>query len=89
MLYFKVMMSTPRAYWPIWLDALRKQGLTNLVAWALEAAGPLNLLWAQLIYMGQPFTPPTTRQGLLALACLLEQKDDAREFAALLKGKYQ
>lgn len=82
-------MNTPRAYWPIWMDTLRRQGLAELAAWALEAAGPLNFLGAQALYLGQPFVPSSTSQGLRALAHLLEQEDEAQAFAALLKGKSQ
>lgn len=82
-------MDSSRAYWPIWTDFLRKQGLTGLVAWFLEASGPLNVLGAQALYFGQPFAPASASQGLRALADLLEQEDEARAFVALLKGKPQ
>ena len=82
-------MDTPRAYWPIWMDILRKQGLAELAAWVLEAVGPLNFLGAQILYIGQPFVSSSTGQGLRALANLLEQKDEAGAFIALLKGNSQ
>jgi hypothetical protein len=88
MLYFNL-MDAPRAYWPIWMDTLRRQGLAELAAWALEAAGPLNILGAQALYIGQPFIPASTSQGLRALANLLEQEDETRAFVTLLKGKPQ
>lgn len=80
-------MDTPRAYWPIWMNILRKQGFAELAAWVLDAAGPLNILGAQAIYLSQPFFPAPTSQGLRALAHLLEQEDESKTFAALLKGK--
>jgi hypothetical protein len=83
------MIDSPRAYWPIWIDSLRKQGLMELTTWLLEAAGPLNALGAQLIYVGQPFVPSTTSQSWQALANLLEQEDETRAFTALLKGRPQ
>jgi hypothetical protein len=82
-------MDSSRAYWPIWTDFLRKQGLTELAAWFLEASGPLNLLGAQALYVGQPFAPASASQGLRALADLLEQEEEARTFIVLLKGKPQ
>ena len=82
-------MDSSRAYWPIWTDFLRRQGLTELAAWFLEASGPLNVLGAQLLYLGQPFAPASANQGLRALADLLEQEEEARNFIALLKGKPQ
>jgi hypothetical protein len=82
-------MDSSRAYWPIWTDFLRKQGLIELATWFLEASGPLNVLGAQALYLGQPFAPASTSQGLRALADLLEQEDEARAFVVLLKGKPQ
>jgi hypothetical protein len=82
-------MDSSHAYWPIWTDFLRRQGLTGLAAWFLEASGPLNILGAQLLYLGQPFAPDSATPGLRALADLLEQEDEARAFIALLKGKPQ
>jgi hypothetical protein len=80
-------MDSPRAYWPAWTNSLRKQGLTELAAWLLEAAGPLNLLGAQALYLGQPLMPSSATDGLSALAHLLEEEDEARAFIAQLKGK--
>ncbi len=80
-------MDEPRTYWPIWMDFLRRQGWVELAAWVLEAAGPLNILGAQLLYISQPLIPSTATQGFSALANLLEQEDEARAFAALLKGQ--
>ena len=82
-------MDSSRAYWPIWTDFLRRQGLTELAAWFLEASGPLNVLGAQALYLGQPFAPASASQGLRALADLLEQEDETRAFVVLLKGKPQ
>ncbi len=80
-------MYTQRSYWLDWLNYLRRLGLSDLAAWALEAAGPLNILGAQMLYLCQPFVSPVTSQGMRALACLLEQEDEARAFATLLKGR--
>ena len=80
-------MESSRAYWQIWLDSLHKQGVADLAAWFLDAAGPLNILGAQALYLSQPFLPATVLPGMRALANLLEQEDEARDFTALLKGK--
>jgi hypothetical protein len=82
-------MDSPRAYWPTWTSSLRKQGLTELAAWFLDAAGPFNVLAAQILYLGQPFLPSSTNDRMRALAYLLEQEDEARAFVAQLKGQPQ
>jgi hypothetical protein len=82
-------MCSSRTYWSAWMDTIRRLGLEGLVAWLLEAGGPLNVLGAQFIYLGQPLAPASASAGLTALANLLEQEDEARAFAALLKGQMQ
>ena len=70
-----------------WTESLRNMGLDGFVAWLLEAGGPVNILGAQLLYIGQPFATRQAGDGIRALANLLEQEDEARAFAALLKGQ--
>jgi len=77
-------MDSPRNYWPQWTESLRNMGLDGFAAWLLEASGPLNILGAQLLYIGQPFATRQTSDGIRALANLLEQEDESRAFAAFL-----
>lgn len=79
-------MDSPRTYWPKWTDTLRRLGLDGFAAWLLEAGGPINILGAQALYIGQPFAPRQASDTIRALANMLEQEDEAREFAALLHG---
>jgi hypothetical protein len=75
-----------RTAWPGWADFLRRHGLENLVAWALEAAGPLTLLGAQALYLGGPLLRPALPEAQRdALAGLLENRDEARAFTAFLR----
>jgi hypothetical protein len=79
-------VSETRAVWPSWADFLRRHGLENLVAWALEAAGPLTLLGAQALYIGGPLLRPAlTDIQRDALAGLLENRDEALAFTAFLR----
>lgn len=80
-------MYTSRAYWANWMDILRRQGLVEMAAWVLDAAGPLSILGAQALYICQPFVHSSASNGMRALAFLLEQEDEARAFVTLLKGK--
>ena len=79
-------MESFRVYWPEWIEALRRRGLDGFAAWFLEAGGPINIIGAQLLYMGQPFMNLQTSEGLRALAHLLEEQDEAKAFAARLRG---
>lgn len=77
-------MDSPRTYWPQWTESLRRMGLDGFAAWLLEASGPIHILSAQLLYIGQPFATPQASDGIRALANLLEQEDEAQAFVALL-----
>jgi len=79
-------VSEARAVWPGWADFLRRHGLENLVAWALEAAGPLTVLGAQALYIGGPLLRPAlTDLQRDALAGMLEDRDEAMAFTAFLR----
>jgi hypothetical protein len=82
-------MNSLRANWPEWTETLRRLGLDGFAVWLLEASGPLNVIGAQLLYIGQPFVGSQVNDQLLALANLLEEKGEAQAFAALLKGQPQ
>ena len=80
-------MDSPRSYWPQWTESLQRLGLNGFAAMMLEAGGPINIIGAQILYIGQPFVSPQASNGLAALANLLEEHDEAQAFAAILKGQ--
>ena len=79
-------MQLDRSLWPGWARLLQRWGVQNIASFFLEAAGPLNILAAQVIYLGQPFLKQAVSSDhLQALAALFEDQDEARRFAALLR----
>jgi hypothetical protein len=78
------MMQSHRHYWPDWFDSLQKNGLTDWVAWLLDAAGPLNLLGAQLVHLTAPVLPVENAQSQ-AIAELLENEGETRAFVHFLR----
>ena len=48
-------MQPDRTLWPGWAHMLQRWGLHNIASFLLEAGGPINVLAAQAIYLGQPF----------------------------------
>ncbi|UCD99917.1 MAG: hypothetical protein JSV42_04125 [Chloroflexota bacterium] len=71
--------------WRVWANALHRWGLQNLVASFLEAAGPLSLIGAQVIYIGQPILSGIVPDKYFkALAGVLEDDSQREEFIAYL-----
>jgi hypothetical protein len=57
-----------------------------LAAWALEAAGPLTVLGAQVLYIGCPLLRPALTDAQRdALTTLLEDRDEVQALAAFLR----
>jgi len=73
-------------FWEVWIKTLRQWGMQSLVASVLEAAGPLTMLGAQMIYLSQPVL-----NGIMpgrqvdALATLLEDPVETRQFIVFLR----
>jgi hypothetical protein len=79
-------VSEARSAWHGWAELLHRHGLENLVAWVLEAAGPLTVLGAQALYLGGPLLRPAlTDVQRDALAGLLEDRDETLAFTAFLR----
>ena len=76
-------MENEQQIWRNWVDALRQQGMGSFVALILEAGGPLNLIAAQFVYLGQPLLGSTG--SLQALAHLLEDTEQTQTFVANLR----
>jgi hypothetical protein len=76
----------PRAYWPGWAEFLRRHGLEDLAVWVLEAAGPLAVFGAQVLYFGGPFFRPGLKNAAVnGLADILEDEDERHSFVKFLR----
>ena len=79
-------MDTNHHIWRVWTNNLHRWGLQNLVASFLEAAGPLALIGAQFVYVGQPILDTFVPAGhLQALAGVLEDDNQRQAFVACLR----
>lgn len=79
-------MSSDRQIWQLWACNLHRWGLAEWIASLLEAAGPLNLIVAQLVYLAQPLAYNALPEDhWQALTEMLEDKNKAQNFAALLR----
>ncbi len=82
------MTSPYQRIWRSWANRLQRLGLHNLTATLLESGGPVNVLGAQLIYMGQPvLNGLLPQENLQALAELLEEPADIATFVNDLRGE--
>ena len=80
-------MQKDASFWSEWAQILHQWGLREIAAELLEAAGPVHIMLAQVVYAGRPVL-----QGLLldeeryeALASLFEDQNATRSFAAYLR----
>ena len=79
-------MENHRQIWQVWADTLYRWGIKDIVATFLEATGPLNLLGAQVVYLGQPFLNQVLPEGHLdILAQVLEDPQATQAFVRFLK----
>jgi len=74
----------PRSEWSKWAESLRRLKLDVVAAWLLEAGGPLTVLSAQAVYLGQPFLGG---KKLDSLAHMLEEEEESQAFARYLRGE--
>jgi len=79
-------MPSDRSFWPEWARFLHQWGLNDLVAVLLEAASPVHLIMANLVYAGQPvFSLWVSGERMQAITSLFENQDESRSFAAFLR----
>ena len=65
--------------WRIWAKTLHLWGVDNLVATFLEAAGPLTIIGAQAIYIGQPVLNSFVPNEHLNVLTVVLEEDDQRD----------
>ncbi len=78
-------MQKVRSFWSEWAKFLHRFGLTEMAAAFLEAAGPLSIFMAQLLYAGQPFAGGSSTQRMEALVAMFEDPEERSSFAAFLR----
>lgn len=76
--------------WRVWAENLHRWGLRDLTASFLEVAGPLTMIGAQLVYIGQPlFRRSSGAAHVEALANVLENPQERLAFIRFLRGEIQ
>jgi len=79
-------MPSDRSYWPEWARFLHRLGISELAATLLEAAGPVHLILANLVYAGQPWISQViSGERAQALASLFEDQIESKSFAAFIR----
>lgn len=79
-------MQPDRSCWDGWARSLQRLGLHEIVAALLEASGPLTILLAQVVYVGQPLLRGAIPSDHLRdLARLFEDPQESRSFANYLR----
>lgn len=79
-------MVSNQQIWLKWTNLIRRWGIQEELAVLLEAAGPMAVFGAQLVYLGQPLLSRLVPDDeLQALAHMLEDTNQARSFASFLR----
>jgi hypothetical protein len=79
-------MNFDRQIWDTWAESLHKWGLGDFTASLLEAAGPLTVLGAQVVYILQPVLGRmVAASSLRNLASFLEQPEQVQAFIKFLR----
>ena len=79
-------MSEKSQIWQSWAKFLHRWGVQEVVAALLEAGGPLNLLAAQAVYLGQPLLGTLIAPAQLnTLAGMLESETETLSFVSYLR----
>lgn len=77
---------TKTSIWKNWATAIQRLGLQNLAVTMLEAAGPVNVVGAQLVYLSQPVLDSiVAKDQLSALAEMLEEPKQTQAFIDFLQ----
>ena len=85
-LCYTVRMNADQHIWQVWASYLQRWGVRDWAAHVLEAVGPLAILGAQVVYIGQPLLYQSVPEGHLdALARLLEDSNNTRAFVDFLR----
>jgi hypothetical protein len=85
-LCYTLNMGENQHIWVNWTRTLQRWGLNELVAFLLESAGALNVMLAQVVYLGQPlFSGVVNPRSLENLAEVLENPVARSEFVSFLK----
>ena len=82
-------MDYDQTKWRSWVQALHRWGIAEDTAALLEAAGPLTLIAAQVIYFSQPlFRMFQFDTDLKEMVCIFEDGRRKDDFIALLRADY-
>lgn len=72
--------------WHTWASNLHRWGLQDGTAVLLEIAGPLTMLLAQVVYIGQPlFGKLVSADSMTALVTMLEEPAQTKAFVKILR----
>ncbi len=86
---YTLSMSETQPIWFDWARTLQHWGINQGVASLLEGFGSLSILLAQLLYLSQPLLAGAVNSdSVQALAQVLENPLERRQFASILRGTH-
>jgi hypothetical protein len=73
--------------WNKWAHSLQQRNLTGLAIVILEGAGPIKLLFSQVLLGFAPFVGRNQFNPWDTFAKMLEDQTESRSFAGFLRGE--
>jgi len=76
--------------WKKWADVLHRWGMEEMAATVLDALGPLKIIGAQAVYIGQPILNTIMpKDHVTAIARLLDKPEEAEAFTSFLRQQQE
>lgn len=74
-------------YWSGWANRLKSKELVELSSLILEGIAPVRYVFSTLLNASAPFFGPVTRSSLNALADLVEDPHESRDFLRYVRER--
>ncbi|MBA4375152.1 MAG: hypothetical protein C0401_03135 [Anaerolinea sp.] len=74
-----------QTHWEIWARTLQQKQLTGLALTLLEGAGPIKLIFSQILLSCTPFVGQYQSGSWQSFAQMLEDQAECQSFASFLR----
>jgi hypothetical protein len=80
-------MPSEQKKWHVWVDLLKRWGLSNFMASIIDNTGPVSIFLAQILLTISPFVS-SREDTVQSFASMLEDPVESHAFASLLREEH-